>query len=324
MRTVFSTKCIHPRDRFDYWMDFVRRNIIVNDAKPVCRKDFEVELKTTSVCGIEISITKSSAISVTHTQRHAKQASADDLFIFMPVVGFKKLEQDGRQVCLTRGQFALIDLKHPHCGQFSDASEVITYRISRQKLESRVGNIDCLTARSVTPGTPEGSLASAYLEMLPLRASGLGEAAQALAEAHLLDLVALSLTKAADGTIPRTSSVRAVVRMTVRAEIEARLADPSLDADTIASAAGVSVKYANAILAEEDTSIRQLLQARRLARCRHALEDPAQLHRSVSEIAYGWGFSDMTHFGRRFKAAYGLLPSECRRRGTGEGGNSRP
>jgi AraC-like DNA-binding protein len=33
----------------------------------------------------------------------------------------------------------------------------------------------------------------------------------------------------------------------------------------------------------------------------------------VSEIAYGWGFSDMTHFGRRFKAAYGLLPSEYRR-----------
>ncbi|WP_310353804.1 hypothetical protein [Methylobacterium sp. BE186] len=31
----------------------------------------------------------------------------------------------------------------------------------------------------------------------------------------------------------------------------------------------------------------------------------------MSEIAYGWGFSDMTRFGRRFKAAYGLKPSEC-------------
>ena len=33
----------------------------------------------------------------------------------------------------------------------------------------------------------------------------------------------------------------------------------------------------------------------------------------VSEIAYGWGFSDMTHFGRKFRAAFGLLPSEYRR-----------
>jgi error-prone DNA polymerase len=37
----------------------------------------------------------------------------------------------------------------------------------------------------------------------------------------------------------------------------------------------------------------RLIQARRLARCRYALEDPNQAHRTVSEIAYGWGFSDM-------------------------------
>jgi AraC-like DNA-binding protein len=42
------------------------------------------------------------------------------------------------------------------------------------------------------------------------------------------------------------------------------------------------------------------------------LEDPLQAHRTLSEIATGWGFSDMTHFGRRFKAAYGVLPSEYR------------
>jgi AraC-like DNA-binding protein len=31
-----------------------------------------------------------------------------------------------------------------------------------------------------------------------------------------------------------------------------------------------------------------------LARCERALKDPQQARRSVSEIAYGWGFSDMT------------------------------
>ena len=41
--------------------------------------------------------------------------------------------------------------------------------------------------------------------------------------------------------------------------------------------------------------------------------DPLQAHRTVTEIATGWGFSDMTHFGRRFKAVYGVLPSEFRR-----------
>jgi AraC-like DNA-binding protein len=93
-------------------------------------------------------------------------------------------------------------------------------------------------------------------------------------------------------------------------DIEARLSEPSLGAQAVADAVGVSVRYANAVLADHDTSIMRLIQTRRLERCRCALEDPNQTHRTVSEIAYGWGFSDMTHFGRRFKKAYGILPSE--------------
>ena len=116
----------------------------------------------------------------------------------------------------------------------------------------------------------------------------------------------------------RTSSARALARGRLRAAVEAGLADRTLDARAVARAAGVSVRYANAVLAEESTSIGQLIQARRLARCRLALEDPLQRGRTVSEIAYGWGFSDMTHFGRRFKAAYGVLPSVHRRRAGAE------
>jgi AraC-like DNA-binding protein len=80
----------------------------------------------------------------------------------------------------------------------------------------------------------------------------------------------------------------------------------------VAKAAGVSVRYANALLAEENTSIMRFTWARRLARCRQALEDPLQNHRTLCEIAYGWGFSDMTHFGRSFKAMYGVLPRDYR------------
>jgi AraC-like DNA-binding protein len=100
----------------------------------------------------------------------------------------------------------------------------------------------------------------------------------------------------------------------LRAAVEARLANPALDAEIVAAAAGVSVRYANAVLAQEGTSITRLIQTRRLARCRQALEDPLQGHRNISEIAYGWGFSDMSHFGRRFKAAFGSSPRDYRRR----------
>jgi AraC-like DNA-binding protein len=142
----------------------------------------------------------------------------------------------------------------------------------------------------------------------------LGSAAAEILRDQALDLLAVSLARAMDGERPRISSARSLALLNVRAAVEARLADPALNAETVAAAAGMSVRYANAVLADDDTSIARLIWARRLERCRRALEDPSQRHRKVSEIAYGWGFSDMTHFGRRFRAAYGLLPSEYRRR----------
>ena len=135
---------------------------------------------------------------------------------------------------------------------------------------------------------------------------------EAIVKEQTLDLVAVSLARTMEDHAPRVSSARALALVSVRAAVEARLTDPALDAETVAAAAGISVRYANSVLAQENTSIIRLIQARRLARCRKALEDPLQAHRSVSEIAYGWGFSDMTHFGRRFREAYGLLPSDYR------------
>jgi AraC family transcriptional regulator, positive regulator of tynA and feaB len=95
--------------------------------------------------------------------------------------------------------------------------------------------------------------------------------------------------------------------------IEARLSDRSLNPADAAAAAGVSIRYANAVLSDEGLSIGELIQSRRLTRCREALADTQQSHRTIKEIAMGWGFSDMTHFGRRFKAISGMAPREYRR-----------
>lgn len=313
MRKLFSTDDVHPRDRFDYWMAGVGRNVIRNDAAPACRRAFRAELHAGSIGAVNLALSQSSAVRVSHTKRHSGQPSDDQLFVFIPLAGSETLQQSGRRAVLTPGQFALVDPRLPHEVSFSEGSDVLTLIFDRRLLECRLGAIQDLTARPVTPATAEARLASGYLAMLPAQAGSLSSAAEDMVEVHLLDLLALALGKVAEGQVSIGSSARSLVRMKLHDAIEARLADPRLDASVVATAAGVSSRYANAVLADENTTLGRLIQTRRLERCRQALADPAQKHRSVSEIAYGWGFSDMTHFGRRFKASYGLLPSEFRR-----------
>lgn len=109
------------------------------------------------------------------------------------------------------------------------------------------------------------------------------------------------------------SSAKTVALMRLKSIIDARLSDPELSPELAATEAGLSVRYANALLAGEGTSIQRYIVARRLDRCRRSLEDPAQVHRMIGDIAYSWGFSDLTYFCRRFKAEFGFSPREYRR-----------
>jgi AraC-like DNA-binding protein len=150
--------------------------------------------------------------------------------------------------------------------------------------------------------------------MLPTYIGVLSPAIESLVSEQILDLLAAALAKTRQWHGGRASTGRFLVLTKIRAAIDARLSDPACDSAMVAAAAGISIRYANAVLADENTSIRRLLRTRRLARCRGALQDPLQAHRTVSEIAFSWGFSDLTHFGRKFKEVYGLLPSDCRPR----------
>ena len=59
-------------------------------------------------------------------------------------------------------------------------------------------------------------------------------------------------------------------------------------------------------------SLHDTIQRQRLEQCRHDLRDPGTAHLAVATVGARWGFVDPSHFGRSFKAAYGLTPNEWR------------
>jgi AraC family transcriptional activator of tynA and feaB len=314
MQTVFSTADVHPRDAFDYWHETLCKKIIRHDCTPEARQDFHAELQSASLGDIDLVRYESAPMQNDVTVQHIAYANADEVFVRRQITGVFVFEQDSREAMLEAGDIILLDPRRPMRGKYLEGAKQLILKFPRAQLEARVGDLRQMIARLIKPSEAEHRLTSAYLAMLPTHADNLAAPAVDIVRNQTLDLIAVSLAKAMKGESLRISSARSLALVSVRAAIEARLTDPALDAETIAAAAGVSVRYANAVLADDDTSIVRLLWTRRLERCRRALEDPSQRHRTVSEIAYSWGFSDMTHFGRRFRAAYGFLPSEYRRR----------
>ncbi len=312
METIFSTQRIHRRDKFDYWHSVACKRIVDHDSRPEARLSFDAEIEFGALSNLELILFSNSPMQISHTAAHVSHAKSDHLFLCRQLSGSVLLEQESREIALDAGSVVLLDPLLPYRGKFLQNSKMLVVRVPRHELEARLGGIRNVVTRLMNCARAEHRLTSVVIGMLPSLAGQMSSISNQIVGNHVLDLIAVSLAKAVEGTRARVSRSKELLLLNIRAVIDARLRDPNLNPQTIADIVGVSVRYANQVLEEHNTSLARLILARRLARCRCALEDPAQANRTVGEIAYSWGFSDLTHFGRCFKRAYQILPREAR------------
>jgi AraC-like DNA-binding protein len=188
-------------------------------------------------------------------------------------------------------------------------SKMLVLKVPRRKLEHRIGrSSDFVGRRSGSEGVV--GFFSSSLVKLSEHIGSLDASSHDTIETQFLDLLALALGHRSQNLM--LSSPKAHHLIKLRSVMASRLSEPGLNVREIAAKAGLSVRYANALLADQGQSVSEMLQLMRLDRCKRAFEDSSQAHRTIGEIAYAWGFSDLTHFGRRFKRTYGVLPSEFR------------
>ncbi|QMU73058.1 helix-turn-helix domain-containing protein [Streptacidiphilus sp. P02-A3a] len=90
------------------------------------------------------------------------------------------------------------------------------------------------------------------------------------------------------------------------------LADPELTPLRVAQAHHVSLRQLYVLLGRQGVVLGDWVRAQRLERCRRELADPGHAGEPIVSIARRWGFSDPTHFGRAFKRAYGVTPTQWR------------
>ena len=241
MRTIFSTTDVHPRDRFDYWHEVASRNLLGHESEPECRQSFQAELQVGAIAGLALVMFGNSPMTVEVTACHAAHANTDQLFICRQLAGKLLLEQEGREAILEPGHITLLDPRLPYSGRFLAGSRLLVLKVRPRLLEARVGKTRELTVRPFKPSGAANQLTSAFLAMLPAYAEGLDLPTEEIVADQVLDLVAVSLANTMQGEKARVSSARSLIIMKLRAAIEARLTDPTLDIKTVAAAAGVSV-----------------------------------------------------------------------------------
>ncbi len=311
MQKIFSTDGLHPRDRFDCWHEVACKQICGHLSEPVSAATFEAELFAGQLADLKLLTFRNAPMSVARTRVQIAQVETDDIFICRQFAGRLFLEQQGREVVMEAGDFCVLDPLIPYSGRFDGKSKLLAVAVARRSLEARVGSVSTMSVLQLGDSSI-GALTSGYLSLLPQCASNAEPHRAAMFQEQVLDLLAESLTEIKDDGKLTLSSPRAVSDAKLRAVVEQNLRNPAFSPSMAARLAGISVRYANALLAERGTSLYRFILSQRLDRCRRALQDPAQARRTITEIARGWGFTDLPYFSRSFKAAFGMSPRDYR------------
>jgi AraC family transcriptional regulator, positive regulator of tynA and feaB len=309
---IFSTQDVHPRERLSYWLEVATRGYVEHEFKPEDANTFTGTVGIATLPGVALATFDAAPAQVRRTQKNTHRCEDGDVLIAVHRTGEATISQDGNDAIVSGRGMVLMDPQRPFEVNLKTYCKSTVVRVSRTGLEARIGSFAGLTGRPITATSGIAALAMGFIDMLPEQAPHLDEVAGLKVAEQMLDLVALAFMSE-ETRVPGLSSPRAVALMRLKATVERLLIEPGLKPERVATETGISVRYANALLAEEHTSIERYIAERRLERCRGALEDVAQSHRSIGEIAFNWGFSDLSHFGRRFKARYGLTPTDYRR-----------
>lgn len=100
----------------------------------------------------------------------------------------------------------------------------------------------------------------------------------------------------------------------IRRHIERHFADPNLSTLATGRALGISERMVQHILTLEGLSFSRLLGSIRAEKACEMLENPAQRHMKVIEIALSCGFYDLSAFYRAFRSRYDEAPGSFRAR----------
>jgi AraC family transcriptional regulator, positive regulator of tynA and feaB len=314
MKVLFSTSSVHARDRLDFWRDEASKVSVAHEFNTDVGRSFRGRISAGTLGPLSLAILECDACAVGRTERCIRCDTDDDLLLYMQLGGGVMFRQDGREAVVGTNDVFLVDPRRPSSMEVATSTRSLVIKVPRWELQVRLGDVAALTARPIGDHEPLGALAVGFLGMLPQRLSALQPFTGLKIAQQALDLVALALGSQTRNGVSALSSQRMTTLLRLKAIIESRLCDPALRPALAADAAGISVRYANTLLAQEGTSLERFIMLRRLQLCRRILEDPAHALRPASDIAYSCGFSDASHFTRRFKAQFGCSPGECRPR----------
>jgi AraC-like DNA-binding protein len=253
-----------------------------------------------------------SGFRLVRTRRHLRMEAPAVVALAVQPHGHARFTQFGVDQVVGPDDLMLNDLTAPYSFAWSGTGGSRAFQIPYELLALPVGVVRGAAGR--LRSSPLHVLVHDHLSRLAESAATLAadDGAAALGTATT-ELVRALLVSAAGDPRAATPVLAETLMTRVRVYVGQHLTEPQLTPERIAAAQNVSLRQLYTACAAAELSLEQWIIDQRLEAARAELASPAGRRRSIAATARACGFRDPSHFAHRFRAAYGLSPSDWQR-----------
>jgi AraC-like DNA-binding protein len=299
-----NTSGFTPKKQIQVWSDALTDLCGRFDIDPLEASTFEGRINYTTVSKLKLCQIEASQHRLAHAASHSELGGHPFVKILFQTHGISHFEQSDRHIELTPGDCLAYDVSCPHTIISPTLTRHEVVIVPKALLQERGFRSAKMSACKLSARTGTGRIAYNFVhaafdeaaKLSPNNAIGVADS--------LIDLLLLPLREA-DALFDRGGPEA----MHIRAQffIREHLRDPDLSIDRISAALGCTKRYLHMLFSDRGTTISDYIRNARLQNCRQELETHAG--RSITDVAFSWGFSSSSHFSRVFREYFGVVPS---------------
>ncbi len=313
MHKLWSTDAVESRDRLSYWIEAVCNTYVQLDCDiPQRDQAFSGTIEANQLATLGLSRVTASPQWVRRTPAKIGRATENYFLVSIQTKGHGKIVQDGRIADLAPGDFALYDSTRPYELIFDEPFQQHVLQLPGAILRGRLRDTEMLTARKVCGDRGAGHLMIGMINTLAADIDTLETGSVAAIAESVENILVAGLCSLPGAADPAVSQLTAYHRDQIKAYVLRHLRDPRLSVNAIAAHLRLSPSTIYRAFTGEPISLNSWIWNQRLDGAKRDICDPALAGRTITEIAFGWGFNDAAHFSRIFRARFGCSARELR------------
>jgi len=299
-----TTSGLAPKKQIQSWSDALTDLCGHFDIDPLEASSFEGRINYTTVSKLKLCQIEASQHRLTHTPSRAQLGGHPFVKILFQTHGISHFEQNGRRIELIPGDCLAYDVSCPHTIVSPTLTRHEVVIVPKELLQERGFRLAKMTACKLSARTGTGRIAYNFVHAAFDEATRLSPKNAIGVADSLIDLLLLPLREP-DAMFNRVGPEAMYIR--AQFYIREHLRDPDLSIDHISAALGCTKRYLHMLFSDRGTTISDYIQHARLQHCRQELE--TQAGKTITDVAFSWGFSSSSHFSRVFRKHFGFVPS---------------